>query len=62
MPKEEALRPEDAVAQTALPSGEAKGPVSGYLHFAYKGKTKSLKTLELIYEGPAGSTMLRLAP
>jgi len=62
LPQPEAFKPEEAVAETALPAGEARGPVSGYVFFAYKGKTKSLKTLELIYDGPLGSTVLRLLP
>ena len=62
LPKEEAPRPEEAVVETALPSVQARGPISGYLYFAHKGKSKSIKTLDLLYEGPAGNATLRLAP
>jgi hypothetical protein len=62
LPKPEARPPEDAVNQTALPSGQVRGPVSGFLYFAFKGKPKSVKTLELLYVGPAGNATLRLAP
>lgn len=44
------MKPEELVVQTALPEGSRRGPVSGYLYFAYKGKTASIKTLELLYE------------
>ena len=42
------------VVDVALPEGpqERKGPVSGYLYFAYSGRTSSIKSLELLY-GPA---------
>ncbi len=60
--KEEPPKPEELVVEAALPGGEFKGTVSGYLYFAYKGKTKSIRTLELLYEGPAGAAALRLLP
>ncbi len=60
--KETPASPEEAVVETALPEAETKGPVSGYLYFAYKGKPKSIRTLELIYNGPAGNASLSLAP
>jgi hypothetical protein len=60
--EEEPPKPEELVVEAALPGGEAKGPVSGYLYFAHKGKTKSIRTLELLYEGPGGGATLRLAP
>ncbi len=62
LPKEEVLPPDQLVVEAALPGGAAKGPVSGYLYFAHKGKTKSIKSLELLYEGPAGKATLRLLP
>lgn len=62
LPKEEVPPPEQLVMEAALPGGPAKGPVSGYLYFAHKGKTKSIKTLELLYAGPPGSAVLRLLP
>lgn len=55
------VRPTDeVVAEAALPEGRAAGPVAGHLYFAYQGKVKSLKSLELIYRGPAGQVVLRL--
>jgi hypothetical protein len=44
------------VVETALPLGPQKWPVSGFLYFAFTGKTSSIKSLELIYN----STVLRL--
>ncbi len=51
---------EDAVVGAALPEGPQRGPVAGCLYFPYDGKLKSLKTLELLYEGPRGTASLRL--
>lgn len=58
--REEPLRADEAVAESALREGEASGPFSGYLYFPFKGKTKSIRSLELLYQGPAGSATLRL--
>ena len=52
--------PAELLASTALPEGEATGPVSGFVFFAYKGKTKKIKSLELLYKGPAGDATLNL--
>jgi hypothetical protein len=39
--------------QSALPEGEYRGPVSGFLYFPYKGRTSAIKSLELIYKEAA---------
>lgn len=55
--------PEDldtALIRTALPQGAVSIPVSGYLYFRYQGKTKSIKSVELLYQGPAGTATLKL--
>jgi hypothetical protein len=44
------VSPQDLAAQTALPQGEFRRPVSGFLYFSHKGKTSSIKSLELLYE------------
>lgn len=62
LPKEEVPPPDQLVVEAALPGGAARGPVGGYLYFAHKGKTRSIKTLELLYEGPAGKAVLPLLP
>ncbi|HUS05034.1 MAG TPA: hypothetical protein VMZ52_01970 [Bryobacteraceae bacterium] len=51
--------PELAVA-AALPEGSTSYPVSGYLYFAYKGKLKSVKTLDLVYQTPSSAMTLKL--
>jgi hypothetical protein len=51
----------DQVAvEAALPEGPTRRPVSGFLYFPYSGKTKGIKTLELLYLGPEGETALKL--
>ena len=44
----------------ALPEGEQLLPVSGLIFFPFRGKTKSIKLAELLYEGPAGKAALKL--
>jgi len=44
------VKAEDLAVQAALPQGDWKGPVSGFLYFAYKGKAASIKSLELLYD------------
>ena len=58
--REEPVSVEDAVAHAALPEGAISKPVSGYIYFRYKGKPKSVKSLELVYEAKAGSVTLKL--
>jgi hypothetical protein len=44
---------DELVQEAALPDGPATGPVSGLLYFAFKGKTKAIRKLELVYRaGP----------
>jgi hypothetical protein len=50
--------PEEMIAGEALQEGEFSKPVRGYVYFPYKGKQP--KTVEMIYNGPAGSTTLKL--
>jgi hypothetical protein len=40
----------ELVLQTALPQGPHKGPISGFLYFPYKGRSASIKSVELLYE------------
>lgn len=58
--RKERQHPADAAVSAALPEGRAALPVSGLLYFAYRGKTKAIKKVELIYSGEAGSLTLRL--
>lgn len=40
----------EAVVEAALPEGPTLGPTKGLLYFPYRGKMKSLKSIELIWE------------
>jgi hypothetical protein len=40
---------DQAAVERALPDTRLEHPVSGYLYFDYRGKTKSIKSLELIF-------------
>lgn len=53
-------RADEVVVEAALPEGEVSSPAAGYLYFPYKGKTKSIRSLELLYRGPSGAATLRL--
>jgi hypothetical protein len=46
-----AAKPEEVLVQTALPADVRPGPVSGFLYFPFTGKTGSIKSLELSWEG-----------
>jgi hypothetical protein len=61
-PREPAMSAEELVVDAALPEGEAAGPVSGYLYFAYRGKTKKIKSLELLWSGGEEPVVLELLP
>lgn len=50
----------EVLAQVALPEGEVLLPVSGNLYFLYTKKIKSIKKLELVFQGPDGAVTLRL--
>jgi hypothetical protein len=39
--------------ETELPQGVFDGPVSGFLYFAYRGKVKGIRSVELLYEDEA---------
>ncbi len=50
------------VIKSSLPEGERALPVGGLLFFPYRGKTKGIHSLELIYTGSAGKATLALQP
>ncbi len=56
----EPVKPEEIVVREALEEGEPTHPRRGFLYFPFKGKTNKLKTVELIYNGPAGTATLKL--
>ena len=51
---------EQRVQKATLPEGDRALPVAGLIFFQYRGKTQSIKSLELIYDGPAGKANLKL--
>ncbi len=51
---------EEIINGSALVEGRADHPVSGFLYFPYRGKIKSLKSIELIYQSKDGSATLKL--
>jgi hypothetical protein len=51
---------DEALAQVALPDGPATKPVAGYIFFHYRGKAKSIKSVDLVYEGRQGPVTLKL--
>ena len=48
------------VQKAALPEGERTLPQAGMVFFEYRSKTEKLKSIELIYDGPAGKGTLKL--
>ncbi len=50
------------VQKAALPEGDRPLPEAGLIFFQYRGKSKGIRSLELIYNGPAGQTSLLLHP
>ena len=44
-------RADEVLVRTALPEGDFEGPVSGYLYFPFKGKSTSVKSVELLCYG-----------
>lgn len=41
----------DLLSRNALPEGRTKRAVDGYIYFAYDGKLKSIKSVELLVDG-----------
>jgi hypothetical protein len=50
------------VEQAALQEGDRALPEAGLLFFLYRGQSDKIKTVELIYSGPAGKATLTLQP
>jgi len=53
---------EQRVQKAALLEGERALPQAGLLFFEFRGKGKSVRSAELIYDGPAGKASLALQP
>jgi hypothetical protein len=50
------------VQKAAMPEGDRVLPAAGLLFFTYRGRNEQIKSVELIYSGPAGKTTLALQP
>ena len=50
------------VQKASLPEGDRALPQAGLIFFQYRGKTQSIRSIELIYAGPAGQATLTLQP
>lgn len=48
------------VGKAAIAEGERPLPQAGLIFFPYRGKTENIRSLELIYQGPAGKATLVL--
>jgi hypothetical protein len=53
---------EQRVQKATLPEGDRALPAAGLIYFQYRGKTQGIKSLELLYNGPAGKATLTLQP
>jgi len=50
------------VKKISMPEGERPLPQAGLIYFKYRGKEKGIRSLELIYEGAAGSVTIPMHP
>jgi hypothetical protein len=51
--------PDEQVTKAAFPEAEQKLPVSGLLFFAFRGKMKTIQTVELIYSDKDAKTVIK---
>ena len=56
LPKADPVRADELVVSTALPPGEFRGAVSGFIYFPFTGKASKIKTVDLVH----GDTTLKL--
>jgi len=62
MPFELRRAMEQHVQRAAMQEGDRATPQAGLLFFLYRGKVESIRSLELIYSGAAGTATLTLQP
>jgi hypothetical protein len=62
MPLELRRAMEQRVQKITMLEGDRALPRAGLLFFEYRGKTQGIRSLELIYNGPAGTASLALQP
>jgi hypothetical protein len=52
--------PADAMVRLALQDGQFHSPQGGFLYFPFSGKTKTIKSLDLVYTGSGGEVIIPL--
>lgn len=62
MPIELERAMDQRVQKSALAEGERVLPEAGLIFFEHRGKTEKIRSIELIYSGPAGKATLALQP
>ena len=62
MPIELRRAMEQRVQRASMLEGDRALPQAGLLFFEYRGKTQSIRSLELVYTSPAGNATLALQP
>ena len=62
MPIELKRTMQQRVQRASMPEGDRALPAAGLLFFEYRGKPESIRSIELIYSGPAGKATLPLQP
>jgi hypothetical protein len=62
MPIELQRAMEQKVQRASLLGGDRALPQAGLIFFQYRGKTEKIRSIELIYAGPAGNATLTLQP
>jgi hypothetical protein len=62
MPIELKRTMQQRVQKSSMPEGDRVLPEAGLLFFEYRGKTQGIRSLELIYNGPAGNATIPLQP
>jgi hypothetical protein len=53
---------EQHVQKASLPEGDRALPQAGLIFFQFRGKAQSIRSIELVYDGPAGKATLTLQP
>jgi hypothetical protein len=62
MPRDLRRAMEQKVLKVVMPEGDRPAPVAGLLFFQYRGKSKNIKTMSLVYNGAAGTVTIPLQP
>lgn len=53
---------QDRIQKISLAEGQRSLPSAGMIYFPYRGKLKTIHSLELQYDGPMGKAALKLLP